>query len=169
MVSVDALRSCELFVGLGRRETVQIAAVANEEDYEAGELIFAEREVAKRLYILSEGRVQVHIQLRSLMEPNGEMTVEEVEPGRVIGWSSLVKQRRFTASARALEPVKVMVIEASDMEALFDRDPHIGFVVMKQLAEVIASRLRHTREECERRAETGTTQAAGAPCSAASS
>ena len=161
MVSVDALRCCELFVGLSRKETIQIAAVAREERYETGEVIFAEREVASRLYILAEGRVQVHVQLRSSMERDGEMTVEEVETGRVIGWSSLVRQRRFTASARALEPVTVMVIEANDMEALFDRDPHIGFVVMKQLAEVIASRLRHTRLECERRAKAGTTQVLG--------
>ena len=81
------------------------------------------------------------------------MTVNTFGPGQIFGWSSLVKQRRFTASARALEPVQAIVIQGNELNALFDRNVHMGFVVMKQLAEVVASRLRHTRETCERRAD----------------
>lgn len=149
MVTVKALRSCELFVGLNERELEQIATIAREETYQAGDLICAERQVADRLFILQQGHVQVRIRLRTSHELEGEATIEEMEPGRIFGWSSLVKQRRFTASARALDPVKVITIGADDLNALFDRDAHLGFVVMKQLAEVIASRLSHTREICE--------------------
>jgi CRP/FNR family transcriptional regulator len=77
------------------------------------------------------------------------MTIEEVEPGRIFGWSSLVKQQQFTASARAMGPVRVMTIKADELNTLFERDPHIGFVVIKQLAEVIASRLHRTRDLCQ--------------------
>jgi CRP/FNR family cyclic AMP-dependent transcriptional regulator len=149
MVSVNELCNCELFTGLDNLELEQITAVAEKETYGAGDLICIERELADRLFILCQGSVQVHIQLRSPLEPDGEMIIEEVEPGRIFGWSSLVKQQRFTASARALEPVTVLAIKAHDLNVLFDRNAHIGFVVMKQLAEVIASRLRHTREVCE--------------------
>jgi CRP/FNR family cyclic AMP-dependent transcriptional regulator len=149
MVDVEILRCCELFPGLSDEELVRIAGIACEEEYQPGDLICAEQELADRLFILREGSVQVQVRLRSALRPGGEATIEEVEPGRVFGWSSLVKQRRFTASARALEPVKLLIIQAEDLNALFDRDKHIGFVVMKQLAEVIASRLRHTREVCE--------------------
>ncbi len=154
MVSVDALHCCELFPNLSDEELGPIAAIAREEAYQPGELICAERELADRLFILGKGRVQVHIRLRPGLEPGCEATIEEVEPGRIFGWSSLVKQRRFTASARALEAVTLLVIQADDLDALFDRDAHLGFVVMKQLAEVIASRLQHTRAACEQSAET---------------
>jgi CRP-like cAMP-binding protein len=40
--------------------------------------------------------------LRSDLEPNGDVTIEEVTPGQIFGWSALVRQRRFTASVRAL-------------------------------------------------------------------
>ena len=146
--SIDEFRHCELFTGLDDQELAEIAAIAYKETYAVGDLICAEQELANQIFILCQGRVQVHIQLRSSLEPDGETTIEEVEPGRVFGWSSLVKQRRFTASARALEPVEVLIINAKDLNTLFDRRLHIGFVVMKQLAEVIASRLRHTREAC---------------------
>ena len=148
MVEVEELCLCELFAGLGNSELAQIAAITHRETYSPGDLICFEREQADRLFILCQGRVQVHVQLRSSLEPNGWMTIEEVEPGRIFGWSSLVKQRRFTASARALDAVTVMYIRADELNDLFDQNSHIGFVVMKQLAEVIASRLRRTRDLC---------------------
>lgn len=154
MIRTEELCSCELFVGLNDEEIEQIAALARKETYEAGELICAEREAADHLFVLCEGRVQVHIRLRSSLEPDGEVMIEEVEPGHIFGWSSLVKQRRFTASVRALEPVTALAFRAEELNALFDRNAHIGFVLMKQLAEVIASRLRHTREICEQTSDS---------------
>jgi CRP/FNR family transcriptional regulator len=148
MVQAQDLATCELFGGLSEEELAQIAAITVHETYEPGDLICIEWEVADRLFVLRRGRVQLHIQLRSSLEPNGELTIEEVEPGKMFGWSSLVKQRRFTASARALEPVELLTIEAEKLNTLFDQNPHLGFVVAKQLAEVIASRLRHTRAAC---------------------
>ncbi len=148
MVSVADLCRCELFAGLDEDDLRKIASIAYEGEYQAGDLICSEREQADRLFILCEGRVQLHVRLRSLLELDAELVIEEVEPGRIFGWSSLVKQRRFTASALALERVRLMAIKPEDLNDLFDRNAHIGFVVMKQLAEVIASRLQHTREQC---------------------
>lgn len=148
MIAVDALPPCDLFDGLSREELAEIAAIAREEQYDAGDLVCAEQEQADYLYILAQGCVQIHVRLHSPLEAGGEATIDEVQPGRVFGWSSLVKQRRFTASARALQPSTVLLVNADELTALFDRLPHLGFVVMKQLAEVIASRLHHTREIC---------------------
>jgi CRP-like cAMP-binding protein len=146
MISVGELCPCELFAGLSDDELALIAKITHKETYSPGDLILIEREQVERLFILCQGRVQIHIQLRSSLEPSGGTTIEEVEPGRIFGWSSLVKQRRLTASVRALDQVTVLYIKADDLVALFDDNAHIGFVVMKQLAEVIASRLRRTRE-----------------------
>jgi CRP-like cAMP-binding protein len=151
MVSSARLCPCELFRGLRDAELQQLAAIAREKDYQAGDLICTEREQAERVFILCEGRVQIQVQLRSLMEPDARLTLEEIEPGRIFGWSSLVRQRQFTATVQALEPVRVIAIRAEDLNNLFARNAHIGFVVMKNLAEIIASRLRNTREQCGQR------------------
>ncbi len=150
MSTENFLGACELFVGLDAGELEEIASIAREERYEAGEIICAEHEVAERLFILCDGHVEVRVSLDSPLEPGGEMTIQEVEPGRVFGWSSMVKQQRFTASVRALEAATVLAITADDLNALFEQNAHAGFVIMKQLAEVIASRLRRTRMVCAR-------------------
>ena len=152
MTAVDALRRCELFAELDDAELELIAPLCREKVYAAGETIFSVHDEAVELYFVQEGRVALMIQLRSGVERSGDVTLEDLEPGHVFGWSSVVKQQRFTASALALEPVKVCAVQASALNALFDQHTHIGFVVMKQLANVISSRLRHTRDELERRA-----------------
>jgi CRP-like cAMP-binding protein len=147
MPSVEALRQCELFSELDDAELELIAPLCRETVYAEGETIFAADEQARELYILWEGRVALQVRLRSGVGLSGEVTLEDLEPGHIFGWSSVVKQQRFTATARALEPVKACAIEAGDLNSLFSEHTHIGFVVMKQLADVISSRLRRTREE----------------------
>ena len=147
MVSIDALRRCELFADLSDEELGKIAQICYEETHEPQEVICGESEVAEKVYILQEGRVAVQVHLRSDLEPNGDVTIEEVTPGRIFGWSALVRQRRFTASVRALEKARVIAIANADLSALFEEDSHIGFVVMKRLADVISSRLRRTRQQ----------------------
>jgi len=147
MVSIDALRQCELFADLNDEDLGKIAQICREEIHESQEIVFGESEVAEKVYILQEGRVAVQMHLRSDLEPNGDITIEEVTPGRIFGWSALVRQRRFTASVRALERVRVIAIKSADLNALFEENSHIGFVVMKRLADVISSRLRRTRQQ----------------------
>ena len=43
----------------------------------------------------------------------------------------------------------MIAIKSNDLNALFEEDSHIGFVVMKRLADVISSRLRRTRQQLE--------------------
>lgn len=161
MVSIEALRGCELFWELNDAELSEVAALCREESYPAGATIFAEAEAAKDLYVLQQGRVALQVQLRSMAEASGEVTIEEVKPGRIFGWSALVKQSRLTASARCLEDVRVLAIDGQALNQLFERNAHIGFVVMKRLADVISSRLRIIRERLAKPGQTADEALAG--------
>jgi CRP/FNR family cyclic AMP-dependent transcriptional regulator len=154
MISIEALRDCELFGELNDAELSEIAALAREESYPAGAIIFTEAEPADNLCILQEGRVAMQIQLRSMTQMSGEVTVEVVKPGRIFGWSALVKQRRLTATAQCLEDVRVVAVKGQALNQLFERNAHVGFVVMKRLADVISSRLRLIRERLAEHGQT---------------
>lgn len=154
MVSIEALRGCELFGELSDAELGEVVALCRDKSYPAGATIFTEAEMAEDIYILQQGRVALQVQLRSMAQVSGDVTIEEVEPGHVFGWSALVKQRRLTASARCLEDVRVLAVDGQALNQLFERNAHIGFVVMKRLADVISSRLRITRERLAERGQT---------------
>jgi CRP/FNR family transcriptional regulator len=161
MVSIEALRGCELFGELNDAELGEMAALCREESYPAGATIFTEAEMAEDIYILQEGRVILQIQLHSMTQVSGDVTIEEVEPGHIFGWSALVKQRRLTASAQCLEDVRVVTMKGQALNELFEKNAHIGFVVMKRLADVISSRLRITRERLAERGQTPGEPSAG--------
>ena len=154
MVSIESLRGCELFGELNDAELGEVVALCREESYPAGVTIFTEAEAAEDLYILQEGTVVLQIQLRSMAQISGDVTIEEVEPGRIFGWSALVKQRRLTATARCLEDVRVVAVKGQALNQLFERNAHVGFVVMKQLADVISSRLRLVRQRLAEHGQT---------------
>jgi CRP/FNR family cyclic AMP-dependent transcriptional regulator len=155
MVKPEMLRQCELFSELEDAELQLIAPLCRERAYDPGETICVAEEEADELFILQEGQVSLHVKLSSVVERSGDVTIDALEPGRIFGWSAIVKQQRFTATARATQPTKVLAIRASELHQLFNQNTHIGFVVMKQLADVVSSRLRRTRLELEEKAWAG--------------
>lgn len=146
MLTVDELRRCELFGELTVEELRSILPLCAERSYPTGSTIFAAEERAEKLFILRDGNVSLQVRVQSETGADSETTLQVLQPGHVFGWSSVVKQQRFTATARVIEKADVICIEACRLSSFFDQHPHVGFVVMKQLANVISSRLRLARQ-----------------------
>lgn len=144
MVSIDTLQDLELFRDLRDGDLEKIAPLCREEMFQPNTLIFREGEEAKYLYALLQGRVAIQFQI-GVIPPSHETTVHVVEPGEVFGWSALVEPGRLTASARALEPSRCLIIEGAAFKELMDRERRIGYPVMRRLSAVISRRLRDTR------------------------
>ena len=149
MVLPESLKQCELFSDLSDEELVKVVPICREEVYEPGAVIFGQDDEAREFHILQEGRVAIQMRLRSEVEPHVDLTIEESVPGRIFGWSALVKQRRFTASVQAVDRVRSIAIRGADLDRLFEEHAHIGFVAMKRLADVISSRLHLTRQHLQ--------------------
>ena len=74
------------------------------------------------------------------------MRIYTAEPMDIVGWSSItpvVRQR--TAAARAVLPSRLVRMLAVELYKLCDEDHDLGYVVMRRLSNVIASRLLTTR------------------------
>ena len=56
------------------------------------------------------------------------------DPGDIIGWSSLVENDTYTASAECLVPVKVLRIEKQRLDEILREDPASGMIFFKNLA-----------------------------------
>lgn len=146
MVTVDALKACPLFSELEDEAVQKIIPLCREESYPKGAVIFTEGSRADTLFLLAKGEVTLRYEI--CPQPDGcqDTTIPVERAGAVIGWSSLVKPRRLTASAHCLSDVQLIAIDGEALNDLLERDSHIGFVVMKQLAEVISERLRQAKE-----------------------
>lgn len=144
MVTHELLQGLKVFAGLSEEELRRVAAVTQERRFAQDAVIFREDTEAQELFLVLEGRVALRFRLG--LHPNSkEVTIDVVQPGEVMGWSALVPPRKLTASAVCLEPVRALTIEGAELRTLLDSDPRLGYAVMNNLAEVIATRLRDTR------------------------
>jgi len=125
----------DLFSGLDLTVMGQIADTAcTEATYPEGALIFNEGDSADALYILNKGAVVLKI--------GGEKTVYRLtEESDIFGWSSLVENARYTATAIAAADIHAVRIDTRKMNRVFNDNPAFGLAVYRRLSAVFNKRL----------------------------
>ena len=109
--------------------------------FEPGEFIFREGEAADRFYVVREGKVAVEV-----FVPNkGPVTIETIEGGEVLGWSWLFEPYKARFDARALNAVRALALDGACLRAKCEKDPGLGYELLKRFTQVVVSRLEATR------------------------
>jgi CRP-like cAMP-binding protein len=136
------LENIPWFLDLKEPQLELLAKIASFRQVNAGEEVFHEGDREDFLYIVLEGQVS----LETYVPSRGLIRTFMAEPLDIIGWSSLtpvVRQR--TSNARAVIPCRLIAIEGKTLETLCEEDHDIGFIIMRRLANIVASRLLTTR------------------------
>ena len=63
----------------------------------------------------------------------------------MMGWSALVEPYMYTLSAIALADCRLVSLQASAVRDMMERNPEIGYTIMKRLAKSIGARLANLR------------------------
>jgi CRP-like cAMP-binding protein len=125
----------ELFQGITAETRLRILASAHEESYAPKDFIFRQGDPARHFFILSEGRIR-------LTMGQGELLAYVAsDPNDLIGWSSLVENEAYTASAECLVSVKLLRIAKQRLDEILLEDPASGMVFYKNLAAILGRRL----------------------------
>jgi len=108
----------------------------------AGEIFFREGDKQDYVYIVLEGRVSLDI----FVPHHGKVRFYTAEPYDVFGWSSVTPGiRQRTAGAVAVLDSTVACIDAEGLRHFAEDDHDFGYLLMRRLANVVASRLMITR------------------------
>ena len=136
------MKSIPWFLDLSNESLQRLTGIANVQFFNAGEKIFIEGEKNPYLYVILEGKVR----LESYVPGQGSLPFLTVESLDVIGWSSLTPVvRQKTGTAVAIEPTRLLSFHADELMDLCEKDCDLGFVIMRRLANIIASRLLNHR------------------------
>jgi len=136
------IKSIPWFLDLSNESLQLLTGIADVHSFNSGEVIFSEGEKHPYLYVILEGKVQ----LESFVPGRGSLTYLTAESLDVIGWSSLTPVvRQKTGSAIAVEPTRLLAFHANSLMDLCEKDCELGFVIMRRLANIIASRLLNHR------------------------
>lgn len=125
---------------LGDRHLMLLASGAKPFTAAPGEHLSREGEPATTFYLIQSGHVEVGTRDAS----RGEVIVQSVGPGDVVGWSWLLPPYRWQFDARAVDTVQGVAFDAEWLREKCEQDHELGYHLLTQLVAVIASRLAAT-------------------------
>jgi CRP/FNR family cyclic AMP-dependent transcriptional regulator len=133
-----------LFRNLPEEMLDKVAALGEEETFLQGDIIFREGERADKLHFLLDGEIVLKVKLTSRPESISVSVVSQKFES--FGWSGIVPPYHYTASAICEADCKILAIPGDGFMKILNENPAAGFIVMQRLTELIASRLRNSRQ-----------------------
>jgi CRP/FNR family transcriptional regulator, cyclic AMP receptor protein len=140
--AIELLKRSDMFGQLTEEQLTRVADLAAPQTYAEGAVIIEEDQPASRCFFVISGRVDIEI--RPPYAGRGPQRIAQIKAGEVFGELSLVDGFLRSATARAVEPVEVLVFENKKLEALLEEDPRIGYRVMRNVANILSARIRTT-------------------------
>lgn len=147
---IEFLKAVPIFKGLSEDQLGGIARIMAMERFSQGEVIVREGEPGGKLYILAEGRVEVSktLTLRLPRSDFGRREKSLVKLDAVdhafFGEMALLEGSERSATVTSITDSRLFVINKADFEALAGSSPEIGYQMVRNIAEILCSRLRKT-------------------------
>lgn len=139
----ELLGTFELFKDLGPDELKRIAATAVKEVFDENQEIFHEQSTESDIYVLTEGRVQII----GALGKTDSATIHTILPGKLFGEFAFIDGEPRSATALALQKSTVFKIPRAALYTILDEDKTVGYIVMRNLARILARRIRQTAHE----------------------
>lgn len=141
-MTLQDLASLSLFDDVPDDDLARFARISSVIELQADEQIFAQGEPATKLFILLDGEVAIRFK-----PGDGEpLTVTVLGRGDVFGWSSALGRSNYTSGAFCTARGRAVLIPGAKFRRLCDDYPKTGIQIIERLADVIAGRLRGTRQ-----------------------
>ncbi|MEM4274102.1 MAG: Crp/Fnr family transcriptional regulator [Candidatus Caldarchaeum sp.] len=126
---------------ISEEKVKQLASFSTLVRFSAGQKIFEEGEVHKRLYLIIYGLVALYFHVPG----KGEFRFETIGSGEVLGWSSLLEPFKKTSGAVAVENTLAIAVDSEKLLRMMGVDPVFGSEIYRRIVTVVADRLRAAR------------------------
>ena len=123
-------------------EIEAIAELSEERLFSKGAIILQEVETTRDMYVVKCGRVSVRLRMPTPQHKDEIILILHDE--QIFGEMSLVDGSPRSATVMAEDDVIVLKLDYNKLSALLDKIPRIGYIFMRNIASIIASRTRST-------------------------
>lgn len=137
----DLIAHASVFAGLASEHLELVAGCGQNDRADAGEFLFREGDPAQRFYLIRSGAVSLEVEAPG----RGQLRIETLDAGEVVGWSWLFAPYRWALDARVLEPTALVAFDGACLRGKVDTDHELGYQLMRRFAAVIVERLQATR------------------------
>jgi len=137
---VQTFHSHAFLKDLSDRHLMILASGARPFTAATDEYLGREGASATAFYLIQSG----HVALCTRVANRGEVRLQTLGPGEVVGWSWLVPPHRWRFDCVALDAVQGIALDGAWLREQCERDHELGYQVFKHLLVVLASRLEAT-------------------------
>jgi CRP-like cAMP-binding protein len=109
--------------------------------FHAGTRLFHEGGHADRFWLIRDGRVDIDIHVPG----RGDVVIDTLGPGAVLGWSWLFPPYRWHFGAVAAETTLGVELDGPGVRELCRRHPSLGYELTTRFMQVMLDRLQATR------------------------
>ena len=131
----------ELLHELLPRDAERLLGLATRITLPRGTVLFELGGPAHSLYIVERGQIALTLPMQVLGRQENVL-IEERHPGETVGWSALIPPHKFTLTATAPFEAEVLAISRQSLLDCFAADPAVGYVVTRNVAEIVGERLQ---------------------------
>ncbi|MEV4138841.1 cyclic nucleotide-binding domain-containing protein [Dactylosporangium sp. NPDC049742] len=137
----DLLVEHPFMAGVPDRFLERMAHYSHRVTVRAGTRLFSEGGRADRFWLIRDGLVSLDTHLPG----RGDVVVETIGAGQVLGWSWLFPPYRWHFGATADTPVLAICFDAAGVRAMCAEEPELGYELTRRLIGVVVERMQATR------------------------
>jgi CRP-like cAMP-binding protein len=125
----------------------EVAMITNEVEVSAGEVLFNNDEPADACYLLMQGSVDLHYVVIDEHEPElrKEFIVGTINPGELLGISTVIEPYVYTASAITVNDSRLLKTDGKALRELAEKDQGLAIGLNRMVAKATLERLYATR------------------------
>ena len=124
--------------GMSAEHLLVLEQCAMMTDFNPGQVIFREGEIANRFYLILDGRVAVRMTV-----PQGvPVVIDRLSGGDVLGWSWLFPPYGLHFAAKAIEPTRAIFFYGTWLREQCEADYGLGYELVKRTGQVLVERLQ---------------------------
>jgi CRP-like cAMP-binding protein len=141
MTTLELLNTHPFLTGLPAPWVERLSYQAHRALHRAGTRLFSEGHRADRFWLIRDGRVALDINVPG----RGDVVIEQLGPGDVLGWSWLFPPYRWHFGAVATEQTLAIEFDGAGVRRLCQENPAMGYELTSRFMGVLVDRLQSSR------------------------
>jgi CRP-like cAMP-binding protein len=109
--------------------------------YDPEQKIYREGEEANQFLLIQQGKVAVELYAAA----RGNLVIQTVGAGEILGWSWLFPPYRRRFDARAVQKTQAFALNGNYLREKAESDYRLGYELLKRFSKIVVERLQATR------------------------
>jgi hypothetical protein len=132
---INLLRALPIFDGLGDGELRKLTRLFVQKLYRPGDRVFNKGDSGTEAYVIMRGQIDIYLD-------ESAKPIAMIGNGQIFGEFAFLDGAPRVAIAIANQPTILLVVQRQDFQTLVQHEPHLGMVVMRNVAMDLSNKLR---------------------------